>query len=426
MTKLIYVCEPDTGGIVEYAIRQVSALVQVRNAVTGPAEQNSLNIVFVCTPNFPVNRLPAGVQVELLPPSTLDGQKNSRCVFGKLARAGAMIRDAKRQAAAVADIVERESSTLLPPMRERDNGKSELYVLFACYKEYFSNFWAGTLRRPALQGVDMGTIAHDPVRDFAVGPRWWHRWSIRQGYSFVRDVFVHDNTPVDFGGPKPERIRVHKIPHGPLEIAAPKIGRQAMRKKYGFAEDKKDVVFLAFGQIRDGKNLDLFLKAMVKAPPEVKLLVAGAGVSGSSKPPVFYQELARKLGLADRCRWDIRRIPDDEVGDFFAACDTVLLTYSGRFRSASGVLNAAVSALKPVLASSGAGPLKKAVEEYALGAWVEPDDQAAIGRLLQVWGQTPHSCRWDDYARENSWERNAKLVSAAAGWGTTERCRRFR
>jgi hypothetical protein len=27
-------------------------------------------------------------------------------------------------------------------------------------------------------------------------------WS-RLGYSFVRDVFVHDDTPVDFGGKKP-------------------------------------------------------------------------------------------------------------------------------------------------------------------------------------------------------------------------------
>lgn len=69
-------------------------------------------------------------------------------------------------------------------------------------------------------------------------------------------------------------------------------------------------------------------------------------------------KLAEELGVAERCRWDIRRIPDEEVGDIFAACDVVLVTYSAKFRSASGVLNAAVSARKPVLASSGLGPLK--------------------------------------------------------------------
>jgi hypothetical protein len=81
---------------------------------------------------------------------------------------------------------------------------------------------------------------------------------------------------------------------------------------------------LAFGQIRDGKNLDLFLRAMTRLPENVKLLVAGKGDSGSSRPPEYYQKMAEELGVAEHCRWDIRRIPEDEVGDIFAASDVVL------------------------------------------------------------------------------------------------------
>jgi glycosyltransferase involved in cell wall biosynthesis len=186
-----------------------------------------------------------------------------------------------------------------------------------------------------------------------------------------------------------------------------------------------DVVFLAFGQIRDGKNLDLFLRAMPRLPENVKLLVAGKGDSGSSRPAAYYQKLAEELGVADRCRWDIRRIPDEEVGDIFAACDVVLVTYSAKFRSASGVLNAAVSARKPVLASSGPGPLKTVVEKYELGVFVKPDDAEEIlrgaSKLVPSSATdepaTRHSLlatpppAWDRYECENSWKENASQVA---------------
>jgi glycosyltransferase involved in cell wall biosynthesis len=189
-----------------------------------------------------------------------------------------------------------------------------------------------------------------------------------------------------------------------------------------------DFVFLAFGQIRDGKNLDLFLRAMTHLPKHVKLLVAGKGDSGSSRPPEFYQNLAEELGVADRCRWDIRRIPDEDVGDFFAACDVVLVTYSAKFRSASGVLNAAVSARKPVLASSGSGPLKTVVKKYHLGVFVEPDATEETLRGAQMLPDAVSSsptqnldarhstldtcipAAWDQYELENSWDENARRV----------------
>ena len=130
-------------------------------------------------------------------------------------------------------------------------------------------------------------------------------------------------------------------------------------------------------------------------------------------PPETYRQLAAELGVSDRCVFDFRYIPDEETGDLFASADAVLMTYSAKFRSASGVLNTAVTCRKPVLASSGAGPLKTAVEEYQLGVFVPPDDDAAIlegaRRLITAPGQPD----WDRYERENSWEENAKRVMQA-------------
>jgi len=52
MKKLLYVCEADSGGIMEYAIRQSVAIAQ-----------EGVEVHFLCKPSFPVERLAAGIKV---------------------------------------------------------------------------------------------------------------------------------------------------------------------------------------------------------------------------------------------------------------------------------------------------------------------------------------------------------------------------
>ena len=477
----------------EYAIRQSEAIAR-----------EGVEVYFLCKSSFPFERLADGIKVREFNKSRGPSDQ-SRGLTEKILRGLRMISDLRSEAKHVVKLAyqlsQNTSTRHQLPATRHNLGEAEVAVLFACYKEYFAPFWVGPLRSLARRGAVIGTIAHDPVRDFVVGPLWWHRWSVRLGYSFVRHVFVHDDTPVDFGGKRPAGIKVHEIPHGPYEVAEPKIGRLEMRRRLGFSSDlttierqggremeqpkvgpkgeglgttesksteveagpcldkpscasesdsltskladspfsesltrsasgstsspatpaSLDIVFLVFGQIRDGKNLDLFLRAMTRLPENVKLLVAGKGDSGSSRPAAYYQNLAEELGVAAHCQWDIRRIPDEEVGDIFAVCDVVLVTYSAKFRSASGVLNAAVSARKPVLASSGLGPLKTVVEKYHLGVFVAPDDLGEIlkGASKLVPSSATGKCEfelqpeWERYERENSWEENAKKVRKA-------------
>lgn len=373
--RLLYICDAVSGGISEYAIRQVPALMAA-----------GVQVTVLCRRGFPVDRL-HGCQVATVLPDLPTGGSRWRKVLDRIGDGQCM---AKAVAAAA--------------------GAHDV-VLMACYSEYFAPFWAPIYRRLAKQGIPIATIAHDPVRDFVLGPAWWHRWSVRQGYSFVRDVFVHDDTPVDFGGPMPQGVRVHQIPHGPFELAAPISGREVTRKRYGFGE--KDRVFLAFGQIRDGKNLDRFLRSMKELPSRVKLLLAGSAASGSQRQPEDYLMMAKELGVDQRCVCDFRYVPDEETGDLFAAADVILMGYSAKFRSASGVLNAAVASRKPVLASSGDGPLKSAMINYQLGVWVTADDDRTIrdGALhILTTAITPE---WDRYEKENSWEENARRVVQA-------------
>ena len=214
------------GGILESAIRQAAAIAR-----------EGVEVHFLCKPSFPVERLAAGIKVCEFDKSR-GPRDQRRGLAGKIFRVWQMIADLRSEAKQVAQLSEKllkDSSTRNSlPVNRHNLGEAEGAVLFACYKEYFAPFWVGPLRRLARRGVVIGTIAHDPVRDFVVGPLWWHRWSVRLGYSFVRHVFVHDDTPVDFGGKRPEGIEVHEIPHGPYEVAEPKIGRLEMRRRFGF------------------------------------------------------------------------------------------------------------------------------------------------------------------------------------------------
>lgn len=374
--RILYVCDADSGGIAEYALRHVDALAKAGATVT-----------LLCRPALRTERVRRATVRAVLPVRP----ERVSC-FAR--RIEIKIRDQRAGARIVA--------------KEARNGGYDA-LLLACYAEYFSPFWAGIYRRISGK-VPIGTIAHDPVRDYVLGPLWWHQWSIRQAYSFVTHVFVHDRTPVDFGGNKPACIQTHIIPHGPFEVSVPRMGRDVMRERYGFTGS--DQVFLSFGQIRDGKNLDRFLRVMSSLPNHVKLLVAGSSGGGSLRQPQYYQNLAKELGVANRCVWDIRYVPDDETGDVFAAADFVLMTYSAKFRSASGVLNTAVTCRKPILASSGTGPLKTAVEDYSLGVFVPPDDDEATLAGACTLLAAPAAADWERYERENSWEENAKRVIA--------------
>lgn len=282
-------------------------------------------------------------------------------------------------------------------------------VLISAYTEYFAPFWAKPLARLARRSVKFGVVVHDPVRDFVLGPKWWHLYSISQAYSFIETAFVHEAGAIDTGWPSRNNLRQAVIPHGPYEFPTPKnpISRDQIRQDMHIPADAK--VLLSFGHIRDGKNLDSVIRALVHLP-NCHLIVAGTEQSSGQRSASWYRELSGGLGVSARCHWHVRFISDEDVYKFFTAADIVALLYSADFRSASGVLNASSQFGLPVIASSGEGPLKTLVHSYQLGRWIEPGDWNQLPQALKSLFEAPHTPDWDKYRIENSWERNARIV----------------
>ncbi|CAK6687004.1 glycosyltransferase [Synechococcus sp. CBW1107] len=285
------------------------------------------------------------------------------------------------------------------------------FVLFTSYSEYLAPFWAGRLRGWTRKGIQFAAVVHDPVRDYVVGPLWWHRFSIAEGYSFLSLAFVH--APIDLSTVRPQpQLRTIEIPHGPYPFPSGEARRDEVRLHLGVPEQA--TLLLSFGHLRDSKNLSLLLKAMVHVP-QIWLLVAGPEATAGQWPSSQYQRLAERLGVAERCHWRIGYQPTERVGELFAASDGVLLTYAARFRSASGVLHLAGHYRVPVLASAGDGSMLNDVCRFDLGEVVTPDDLDALIIGLRRFHLKPFRPDWDGYERASSWDRNAQLVATYFG-----------
>jgi glycosyltransferase involved in cell wall biosynthesis len=282
-------------------------------------------------------------------------------------------------------------------------------VLLDSYVEYFSPLWVWPWWLLArLRGVRFAANLHDPVRSHIIGPVWWHALSVRLAYWPLKFVTVHEK--LSEPSPVPAGVQVVQVPHGLFEITGAAMDAAGVRAAWGVQAGQK--VFLAFGYVRDGKNLDLAVQALAKVP-EAFLVVAGAVASARDKPFSFYRVLATELGVADRCKFFEGFVADAKLGDFFAATDFVLLTYSANFHSQSGVLNIAARARKPVLASASPGALIESVKRFNLGVVVESDSTAAVVSGMKQLLAAPRECGWEKYEAAASWDTNAKLLLQA-------------
>ncbi len=375
MLKLIYYSPASYGGIADYAHEQANALVKV-----------GVEVTLLTTPAYPTNR---GENYRVLP--ILEEMKTEPFMTNKLFKAIHYTRVTLSNIKKLACYIE-----------ENNVGA----VLFGSYAEYLAPLWSYRLRRLSKQNVRFGAVVHDPIRDFVLGPLWWHRWSIACGYSFLHEAFVHKSIKLDTVKPMPN-LRTTEIPHGSYYFTQPTASKEEIRNRVGLPRQSK--VMLAFGHIRDNKNLNLVIQAMAQVP-EVYLIVAGKEQSSTQKLASSYQNLAERLRVSDRCRWLIHFIPDWEVANLFTAADLIVITYSKTFHSASGVLNIAVNYHKPCLASGGESALRSVVHKYQLGIWVNPDSLESLVEGIRIYLATPLNPQWYKYLEENSWECNAKIV----------------
>lgn len=160
-------------------------------------------------------------------------------------------------------------------------------------------------------------------------------------------------------------------PHGPFDHHVP-VARQARSET-----DETNVLF--FGTIRPYKGLEHLVEAFNSLTPEevgsLRLTVVGEPWEGWTLP----LELIKNSPHKDRITLVDRYVHDDEVAEFFAGADAVVLPYTRS--SASGPLHIAMAAGLPVVVTD-VGGLRDAAGDYAGALWVPASDPTAIRAAL--------------------------------------------
>ena len=230
-------------------------------------------------------------------------------------------------------------------------------------------------------------------------------------FALVHSFCVHcdDNKRqlADYMKIPPERIHVMPIPVYDMYCDAG-LTRDAAREHLGL--DPEPVAFLLFGNHRDYKGTDVFLRAAGALSPEqrqrLRVLIVGQTWGGLAET---YDRLIDEHSLAEQVVKLYGYVPMADVKYYFEASDVVALPYK-HFAAQSGVGSLVLAFGKPLLVTrvGGLPTLVRRPEGLA-----EPDDveslRAAIARLL------------DDGALRAQMAEDSQALAAERSWDAAAR-----
>ena len=294
-------------------------------------------------------------------------------------------------------------------IRAKENGSDVIH--FSNINQLSFPQWKNHL---AKSGLKMAVTVHDVRRRKGIVNKQWEKKQLQEIYRFADLLFVHSSYQAeelfDFAGITKDKI--YKVPHGPYEHANPTESRSQIRTRLGLNEQQQAVLF--FGQIRDDKNLDVFIRAMASFQDSMHLIVAGRS-GGRHRNISFYKNLVNSLGLDKRVTFIPGFIPDEEVSNLFIASDWIALPYKNSFTSQSGVLNVAAHYHKPVLASS-APVLQETVRDSEIGIACEGDTLDALVEGIEQMKKRideGYEHKFYEYLNNYSWHENARITLEA-------------
>lgn len=166
-----------------------------------------------------------------------------------------------------------------------------------------------------------------------------------------------------------------EVPHPVYSIFPPGHGREEARARLGVRSRR---VVLFFGFIRAYKGLLNLIQAIGRLEPELDVgLLVGGEFYEEAAP---YKEEAARSPARDRIVWQDRYIPNEEVGDFFAAADVVALPYQSATQS--GIVQIAMNYGVPIIITN-VGGLPEVVRDGEMGYVVPPEDPDALAAAIR-------------------------------------------
>lgn len=279
--------------------------------------------------------------------------------------------------------------------------------------------WQSSLRR--FNGCKVATV-HDVFRQKGIVSVDYDNRQLSRFYCSMDALFVHGKEQVDqlaSVGVNPERVVI--VPHGPYDCGRTSKSVRELRDQYGLRQDRQ--VALAFGNVRDDKNLELLIRAVARQSEPVQLLVAGKFGENQRTTEESCRRLADELGAGEQVTFLNQFIESERIPGLFKLCDWVALPYSKSFTSQSGVFAVAMQYDRPVVASR-VGSATEILERCRVGVGVEPDDLGALqAGIAEIIGLVEEAARFEfeRYRSDYSWRENARITCETYRQVLTER-----
>lgn len=294
--------------------------------------------------------------------------------------------------------------------------------------------WSRTIRRiaalkPELVVIQWWTTFWGPA--FAALASGLRRRGIPVVY-LLHNVLPHEERPWDrmlalpalarAGGfivqTRRERERLHRLlpqaavfecPHPPYHpLEAGKADREQARRRLGLQEG--EFTLLSFGFVRPYKGLPVLIDALG--------ILRGKGknprllqVGEFWEDKAGYLAQIERLGLAEQIRIEDRYIPDEEVGEWFAAADCLAAAYTAGTQS--GIAGMAIGCGLPIIASrtvaEGIAPEHRAL----LAAVIPPGDSHALAQAIAAAMESPPP-RIEIPPVDSGWQNMATLIGQIA------------
>lgn len=196
------------------------------------------------------------------------------------------------------------------------------------------------------RGVRTALAIHDVLPHY---PRPWSRAEYSWYYRQFDALVVHSQSACDAVRAMNVHTPVAVIPHGVYDLFRLRMPPPAQaRQRLGLSPQDRVVLF--FGHLEPRKGLGPLLDAAraLVARTDIKFVVAGSN-DLAAHGPQWQARLDQARRLPNVLIHD-RRIPFEEVEDYFCAADVVALPYLEG--TTSGVLKLAIAFGKPVVAST--------------------------------------------------------------------------
>ena len=170
----------------------------------------------------------------------------------------------------------------------------------------------------------------------------------------------------------------------PSEISYAKIEKSLARKKLGFKEGEKIILF--FGLLRKDKNIELLIKSVANSETNIKLIIAGSEASVSKS------NLMKWISTHELNNYflDIDYISEEKMAFYYSCSDLLVLTYDIESGSQSGPLSLAREFGLPALVTE-VGEIGHYVKSNNVGLTAQANSQDAFSsKMDHFFGLSEH------------------------------------